>query len=171
MTRPVLLRWEGDGFTPANAYHAKRADQMFVVGELYAMAEHADRSGDSHRHYFASLKEGWLNLPQHLQERFPSPEHLRKWALIKAGFFDSRTLVLQSADDAKRVAAFMEPKDEFAVVTVDGATITEFTAKSQSYAAMGKRAFQESKDRVLDVVSDLIEISRAELERNAGKAA
>lgn len=171
MSKPVLCRWEGDGFTPANAYHAKRADQMFVVGELYAMAEHADRSGDSHRHYFVSLKEGWLNLPQHLQERFPSPEHLRKWALIKAGFFDSRSLVCASKAEAQRVAAFMRPVDEFAVVTVDGATVTQFTAKSQSFRAMGKSAFQESKSKVLDVVADLVDVSRAELERNAGKAA
>ncbi|PWJ81558.1 hypothetical protein C7441_11090 [Pseudaminobacter salicylatoxidans] len=167
---PILFQWMGDCFIPANPHQAKRADEIYVIGETYRLTEAADRSGESHRHYFAQIKECWLQLPEY-HDRFPSTEHLRHYALIKAGYHDSHSVVLETPEDAVRVAAFMEPTDEFAVIVVHECTVTRFTAKSQSYRAMDRKTFQESKDRTLDVISKMIGVTRKELAKNAGMAA
>lgn len=171
MTAPPLpFRWEGDGFKPLPRF-AKECDRHFVVGEVYQLVEHHARSQNSHNHYFASLHEAWLNLPEHLGERFPSAEHLRKFALIKAGYADERSIVASSKAEALRLAAFLRPMDEFAIVTVSEAVVTVYTAKSQSHKAMGKTVFQQSKDAVLGIVSAMISTAPSTLSAHAGRAA
>ena len=110
----------------------------------------------SHDHFFASVQEAYNNLPEDLADDFASPEHLRKWALIKAGYRDERSIVASSKAEALRIAAFIRPMDEFSVVVVREATVTQLTAKSQSLRAMGKVEFQRSKDAVFDVLAKLI---------------
>jgi protein gp37 len=68
-------------------------DAEFVVGDVYQMVVQEQRSMRSHAHYFASVNEAWLNLSESDAERFPSVEHLRKFALIRTGFANSRQLV------------------------------------------------------------------------------
>lgn len=173
MGKAALFRYEGEGeLRAAGPYHVKLADELYVVGELYRLSEaSAERSSESHRHYFAAIAEGWKNLPEIFAERLVTPEHLRKYALIKAGYADSHSIACSSKAEAQRIAAFIEPIDEFAVITVDQATVTRWTAKSQSYKAMGKKVFGESKQAVLDVIAALIDVSVADLKRNSGKAA
>ncbi|WP_216073446.1 hypothetical protein, partial [Acinetobacter baumannii] len=72
----------------------------------------------SHNHEFAWLHEAWHSLPERYAEQFPSSEHLRKYALIQAGYSNSHSLVCGSKAEALRLAAFIRPMDEFAVVTV-----------------------------------------------------
>lgn len=143
----------------------------YMVGDTYTLIEHLERSSASHAHYFASVNDGWMNLPEEHAERFPSAEHLRKFALIRTGYSDSHTLVCSSKAEALRVAQFMRPIDEFAVVTVQGTTVTRFTAKSQSYRAMGREDFQKSKDAVLDYIAGLIGVTSQALASTEGKAA
>ena len=114
------------------------------------------RSKVSHDHFFASVEEAFKNLPEDLKDDFASAEHLRKWALIKAGFRDERSIAASSKADALRIAAFIKPMDEFAVVVVREAMVTQYVAKSQSLRAMGKAEFQRSKDAVFDVLAQLI---------------
>lgn len=170
MDAPVIYQWTGEAMVP-QARFARLCDRQFVVGEHYRLVPHEDRSAASHRHFFAAVNDAWENLPEHLAERFPTSEHLRKWALIKAGFRDERTLVAASKAEAQRLAAFVRPMDDFAVVVVSEATVTVYTAKSQSVRAMGKAAFQASKDGVLSVLSEMIGVPPATLARNAGMAA
>lgn len=170
MSASIPFRWEGDSFVPATGF-ARRCDELFVVGQVYRLAEQEDRSAASHRHYFACINTAWENLPEAAAGQFPSPEHLRKFALIKAGYADSRTLVASSKAEAVRLAAFVRPLDTFAVVAVSEATVTVWTARSQSAKAMGKRDFQESKDRVLDIIAGLIGTDPATLSAQAGQAA
>ena len=148
-----------------------RCNAEFVVGQLYRLDEIHDRSANSHRHFFAELHEAWKNLPEREAERFQTSEHLRKYALIRCGYADHRQIVCASKAEAQRVAAFIKPMDEYAVVTVSEAVVTVYTAQSQSMKAMGRKAFQESKTAVLDYVAALIGVSRDELKQNAGKAA
>jgi hypothetical protein len=61
--------------------------------------------------------------------------------------------------------------DEYALVSVSGATVVVLTAQSQSYKAMGKVKFNESKAAVLNVLADVIGVSPHELSINSGKAA
>lgn len=144
----------------------KLADRDFTIGEAYHLEVVEERSAKSHRHYFASLNEAWQNLPDTALERLPTSEHLRKFALIKTGYHDSKSIVASSKAEAQRLAAFVRPAEEFVIITVEGATVTVFTAKSQSQKAMGKEMFQASKDAVLSYVSDLIGVDRQELEHS-----
>lgn len=154
---PTLpCQWDGEHFIPAGAQWARVADRHFVVGQIYPLEVREDRSGVSHRHYFAAIHEAWQNLPEDVAERFPTSEHLRKYALIKAGFRDERSVVCGSKAEAQRVAAFIKPIDDYAVVVSQDAVVVIFTAKSQSVKAMGKADFQRSKDAVLDILAGLI---------------
>lgn len=163
---PCSFIWDGECMTPSSRSMALLADKYYTVGERYTLIPHEQRSADSHRHYFASIHEAWLNLPENYADRLPTAEHLRKWALIKAGYFDSRSIVETSKAQAQRLAAFMKPMNDFAVVTIDGCTVTVYTAKSQSMRAMGKAEFQRSKNAVLDVIAGMVGVSVDSLTRS-----
>jgi hypothetical protein len=94
-----------------------------------------------------------------------SPEHLRKYALVKAGYHDKRSIVCSSRAEALRLASFIRPMDDFAVIGTNGPVVTVLTAKSQSMKAMGRKEFQASKDAVLNVLAEMIGTTREALER------
>jgi hypothetical protein len=162
--------WNGENFTPAGSHWARLADKHFVVGQVYPLEVREDRSQKSHSHYFASINEAWQNLPEDVAERFPTSEHLRKFALIKAGYADERSIVCASKAEAQRIAAFVRPLDDFAIVAAREAVVCVWTAKSQSVRAMGRQDFQRSKDSVLDIIAGLIGTTPGALAQ-AGKAA
>lgn len=168
---PILFRWQGDGFTPLTPRAAAACDEHYVVGQVYRLVEQQDRSQASHNHYFAAITEAWRNLPDAVAEQFPTAEHLRKFALIKAGYADSRQIVASSKAEAVRLAAFIRPLDEYGIVTVSDAVVTHWTARSQNMRAMGKKDFEASKQAVLDLVAGMIGVTRDQLSANAGQAA
>jgi len=154
---PMPMKWDGSAMVPLQP---KRAGSFYEAGKTYVLTEHKDRSQSSHNHEFGWLHEAWMNLPEDmLTERFPTAEHLRKWALIRAGYSDSHTITCGSKAEALRIAAFIKPIDEFAVVVVTEATVTRYTAKSQSRRAMGAAEFQRSKTLIMDVVAKLLGVS------------
>lgn len=163
---PIIWEYDGGALRPATPFMARLAEQHFSDGERYRMVEEQERSGVSHRHFFASVNEAWTNLPEHLAERFPSSEHLRRYALIKAGFFDSTSFTASSKAEAGRLASFIRPADEFQIVTVSEATVTRYVARSQSMKAMGKADFQRSKEAVLDIISAMIGTDAAALNQS-----
>lgn len=168
---PIVLRYDGEGvFSPASKYWAQLADRHYVIGAEYRLIPHEHRSVNSHNHYFASIADAWQNLPAELAVQFPSPDALRRFALIKAGFCDQHTFVCSSKAEALRLAAFIKPVDEYAVVVAKEATVIRYTAKSQSMKAMGKEEFQRSKDSVLGIVSEMLGTSVKALEGNTGKS-
>ena len=171
MTAPIPMRWDGDAMIPLPNF-ARQADGAYVIGEVYPMVPHEDRSRKSHDHYFVLVGEAWENLPEAMSGRWPTAEHLRKWALIRAGYRDERSIVCRSKKEANRLKAFIRPMDDYAVVLAQEAVVTVYTAKSQSMRAMGKRVFQESKDAVLGVLADLIgvEVSVLVHQQSAGGA-
>src|SRR5690606_27888578 len=120
------------------------------------LVEHHDRSEASHNHYFASIANAWNTLPDHLLAEYPTAEHLRKKMLVKCGYADERSIVCASKAEAERIAAFIKPMDEYAVVIHREAVVKVFTAQSQSMKAMGKREFQESKESVLAAIDNLL---------------
>lgn len=165
---PLAFQWDGEAMIPR---HPRLADKHFVVGEVYTIEVREDRSAASHRHYFAALNEAHASLPEHISERFPTMDHLRKYALIKAGYRDERSHACSSKAEALRFAAFVQPMDSFAFITTDGPLVTVFTAKSQSVRAMGKQAFEASKTAVLDYIASLIGHTAGTLERHTSEAA
>jgi len=169
-TIPMPMRWTGESLEPVGRFK-RDADRSFVIGQVYRMAEIEERSAKTHNHFFACLHDAWLNLPEDQAERFPTEDHLRKFALIKCGFGDSRQLVASSRAEALRIAAFARPCDEYALVTVDGSVVTIWTAQSQSMKAMGAKIFQASKQAVLDYVAGLVGVSADDLAKHGGQAA
>jgi len=168
---PIRFIWMGDGFTPAAAYYQKLADEHYVIGEKYTLVEHHSRSANTHNHFFAQVADSWGNLPDHLLPEYQSPEMLRKKALIRKGFCDERSIVCASKAEALRVAAFIKPMDDYAIVIASEAVVKVLTAKSQSHKAMGAKAFAESKQAVFDFIDDLLTVKRGSTEQNAGQAA
>lgn len=162
--------WDGEAMQVI-ARHQRIADKQFVIGQRYRLDISEERSPSSHSHFFAAVSEAWKNLPEDEAERFPTGEHLRKYALIRAGFADQRSIVCASKAEAQRVAAFIKPCDEFALVTAVERVVTIYTAKSQSFRAMGKADFQASKEAVLEVLAAMVGVKSEALSENAGRAA
>lgn len=161
--RPLPFQWTGEAMQPTRGF-ARLADKAYVVGEVYTLVEaDASRSQASHRHYFAAVYDAWLNLPELDAERFPTVEHLRKYALIRAGYCDTREIVCSSKAEAVRLGAFVKPMDPYALVTVKDACVRVYTAKSQAPKAMGPKVFKESKDAVLEILAGMIEVSKDQL--------
>lgn len=167
MTTPIMMQWDGEAMVPASPYWEARADKQFVIGETYKMVEHHDRTEATHNHYFASIANAWRTLPDELISEYPSAEHLRKKMLVKCGYADERSIVCASKADALRVAAFIKPMDEHAVVTAREAVVRVYTAQSQSMKAMGRQEFQQSKQAVLEEIDKLLGVEHGETARAA----
>ena len=167
---PIIYEWMGDTMTPLPRFRAL-CDRTFTVGETYTMAEVSEASAATRNHFFAALHDAWQNLPEEEATRFPSPEALRKYALIQCGYRDERSIVCATKAEALRVGTFVRPFDEYAVVVVREAVVLVLTAKSQSTRAMGRDEFNQSKQAVLDFVAAMIHVSPAQLAVNAGQSA
>lgn len=165
---PLVCRWDGESFIPNRP---KLADKHFVVGMDYPLIVHEERSTNSHKHYFAAIHECWKNLPETLADEYSTSEKLRKHALIKAGYADKQSIVCSNRTEALRLAAFIRPIDDYAIVTVNGTVVTRYTAQSQSARAMGGKVFQDSKQAVLDIVSAMIGVTPDALSSNTAQAA
>lgn len=168
MLPPLAFRWDGEVLQP---HHSKVVDRNLVVGQSYTFVEHQQRSVKSHDHFFAVVHDAWLNLPEEMALRWPSEDHLRRFALIRAGYCTQREIVCASRAEAVRWAAEMTKASEFAVVEATGPVVTIFEAKSQSMRAMGKQAFEDSKGKVLDVLAGLIGTDPTTLRQQAARAA
>jgi hypothetical protein len=169
--RPIRFQWDGEVFVPASRFWARVCDRQLVVGQEYMLEEYYERSDRSHRHYFACIREAWKNLPETIATKFPTPEHLRKRALIGTGFYTEAVLVAANNTEAMRILQFMRARDEFSVFSLNDDTIVERRAISQSRREMGGKQFKESKDAVLDYCSNLVGIDVTTLKKNADRAA
>lgn len=167
---PIEFFWNENHVMVPMQRFAKLADKQFVVGEIYTMVVEEQRSANSHRHYFACVKEAWNNLPEDKVARYPTPEHLRKWALIRCHYYDEKTIVCSSADQADAIVALTEMLDQFAVIIVKGKIVKIFKAKSQSVENMKKEEFERSKQDVLALLADVISVPQKDLEKQARQA-
>lgn len=161
MDRPLTFNWDGECLKPC---HPRVADKHLVVGERYTLIGYEERSTVSHRHEFAWLHNAWHTLPEALADLYPTPEHLRKRALIEAGFYTEQAVDAGSHAAALRVAAAFRSREEFSLVIVRGPIVIIRTAKSQSRRSMDKDEFQRSKQAIIDVITDMVGVSQDELE-------
>jgi hypothetical protein len=166
MTAPVIFEWDGEVMKPLARFQ-KLCDRQYVVGRQYYLIVQEERSRASHNQYFAAIQDAWDNLPEVHAGRWPTTEHLRKWALVQAGYRVEKTIVAKTKADALRISAFVQSIDEYAVVLVRGNTVAHYTAKSQSMTAMDKKEFQQSKQAVLDVLDHLLGLDRGTLARQS----
>jgi hypothetical protein len=152
MSQVFPMRYLGDGMFRCLRTKSLDIEPQSVHG--WQMAEH--RSAKSHDHFFAIINEAWKNLPEDLADDFPSSEHLRKWALIKAGFCTEAKIVCANNDTALTLVSEVKAMDKFALIAIDGKLVTIWRAASQRKDAMGKAEFQEAKERALHIISELI---------------
>lgn len=170
MSAPITFRWDGEAMAPLPR-HAAECDRTFVVGQAYRLAEYQDRSLATHNHEFAWLNEAWKNLPESLADLYPTAEHLRKRALIDAGFYDEVIVDAGTQAAAIRVASAFRTREEFSLVITRGPAVVLRTAKSQSRRSMNRAEFQASKIAIMDVISAMVGVSSEDLSRHAGRAA
>jgi hypothetical protein len=164
MSKPITFLWTDNGvMVPFGIGMSKKADEEFTVGEYYRLVELEERSRATHAHYFATLHDMWMSLPEHIrieEDWAESEDTLRKFALIKTGFYDEKVYACETAGEAKRVAKWVVPAD-YAIIIVKGNLVRVFTAKSQSYKAMPEKGqFQRSKEAVLNFVADILALPK-----------
>jgi hypothetical protein len=167
---PLEFQWSGAVMVPLQSHLALkyyRTDQVYTLGHF------EERSGASHKHQFAWLRAAWATLPDHLAEDFPTPEHLRSYALIRAGYCNTYTLVCDTEADAQRFAAFLIDMHDFDVVRWRGRTVKRWVAKSQKLKRKGGKdgmdavEFYQSKEAILEVIKRLLGVDDIEDLRSA----
>ncbi len=137
--RRLELAWDGEAFWPLSADRLL-AREVYGQGEIVAFSEAKDRSSPSHRHYFASLREAWVNLPEGYAERFAT-----EGAPTQVGADPHRLLPEPAPSSAAqeprpdRSPPSSRSNDAYALVSLEGRTIWHLTAMSQSLEAMDHR--------------------------------
>ena len=168
----MLLRaeWDGDALKPTARFR-DAANRFFVVGLVYTVDADEPHSDAGRRAFFAELRSLWNNLPENLDSDYPTPEHLRKRALIKCGYYTSNSVVLKTDDEARVVAGIMKPLDEFSVVVVRGNVVTVYRAKSTKQRnvdghGMTKEEWDQAKKDVLAMLHALVGVAASEARKN-----
>jgi len=168
--RPVVFIWNGEQMIPLPRFK-RLCDQQFAINEEYPLAILEGRSLASHNHYFAWLHEAFDNLAEEYAQEFPTPEHMRAWALVQAGYATESNFVLDTAKDARQMAIALRKTSPLAVIKVSGNVVKHFEAESQSMATMKKDRFEESKAKVIEIVAAMARTTPRELKKNAGRSA
>lgn len=171
MSALMTYRWTGEAMEPLHRFH-NAANAEFVIGETYDLEVIEPQSARSRNHQFAWLREAWLNLPETLADQYPTVDHLRKRALIAAGFYDEQIIDAGTRAAALRVAAGVRarPGEAFSVVFVRDVFVIIRTAKSQSQRAMKTAEFQASKTAILETVAEMIGVSPDQLSRSSHRS-
>lgn len=187
-TYPVVFRWlevdviDGDGIVHrqmamvALPRYGNVCKRQFEAGEEYVLAPIEERLMASHRQFFAAIRDGFMNLPEKIAERWPTDTHLRRWLLIETGYFDEKEFDCPDEKFARRLATFIRTEDEYARISVhrpsgqgDSWRVIVRRAKSQAVPAMKKQEFEASKKDVLDLLEHLTSVPRGTLKREAGR--
>lgn len=147
---------------PERRYHNVCARQ-FADGGEYTLAPVEQRSMASHSHFFAAMKGYFDNLPEKIAERWPTPDHFRKWLLVECGWFDEKEFDMASEKHAKALGTFIRTEDEYARIVVRGTKVVVRRAKSQALAAMGKDDFQKSKQDVLELAEQFVGVTPSKM--------
>lgn len=170
----IVFTWRtdiADGAMVPLARFAMDCEKQFVNGHRYRLAEIEHASDKSRRFYFASIDEAWSNLPESMLGRWPTPTHLRRWALIQAGFCNQRVYACANREEALRLAPFVATMDFYAVVIPKDDVVMVFTAQSQRRSNMKKKVFQESSQKVLEIVWNLVGLTPEEAAPHVARAA
>lgn len=164
-----LVRMQRDGYTMVVLPRWRALfDRMYAEGEIFDMEGIKPRNMSSHRHYFASVKTAWDNLPEEKMREYPSPEHLRKRALIVTGYCTIRDHICETEEQANSFQAFLGGLLEYDFVERKGNIVRVYSPRSQSEHAMDGDEFRKSKRDVLDALARLLGTSTNRL-HDAGK--
>lgn len=169
MTQPprrFRMQWRDGAFLPHNSM-MDHCYSTFKEGQIVTFEVYEEISDKNRSHWHACVAEAWKNLPEQ-DERFPTPESLRKWSLIRGGYCTENSVVCDTPEQAATIAAFMGNSEGVIIVVRDN-VVKRFTAKSTK--SMSKDEFQKAKTESLDIIAELIRVKRTRLEANAGRSA
>ncbi len=159
--KPVAI-WDGEAFRPEDRFQWQ-CQQDYVVGEKYQFEALPMRSIASHNHFMAAVDDVWKNLREDESKRFPSPTHLRRWALVETGYCTEKITVYDTAKDARQAAAGIRARDPYVVMQVKGNILYEWEPLSQKILQMDPVTFQKSKTDVLDLLASMIGVRQKQL--------
>lgn len=151
---PDRITIDGREWVGADAYDA-------VLGKL----QEKQRSQAEHNHQFAAVHDLYENLPiNHAGAPYAaSADAFRKHGLIATGYCDVSTLDFASPASALKsapvIAAMARKAHGYALVIARGPLVVCSTPHSQSFKAMGKERFQQSKADVLVWAETLLGIA------------
>src|SRR5262245_53608357 len=168
MSTSALWHWDGEAMRPADLERAKRT---YRVGRRYRLLDD-ERSKESHDHFFAVVRYAFANLRE--GHPFKDEDHLRKWALIRRGYYTTTPILLPSAAEAERyadIARMIAEEDEHIEVVVDGPLVTIVRPDSQALAAMGGKRFNEVKQAVVQHLAHMLDVDAEDLVRISREAA
>lgn len=157
------FRYEGGGM-----FRCLRPGQIKLEpGSVAGWQQVEHRSSESHRHLFAVIADVWGTLPEGYAEEWSSPEALRKWCLVKIGHCTTSKIVCANNQAAVDLVIAARSLDAYAVVTLDGKIVTISQAKSIAGNKVKRAEFQQIKDKVFDVLSELVGTDAATLAKEA----
>lgn len=164
---PVVYRWQqvevtnpDDGtLSRAHAHvpvarYRKMAANQFADGEEYPLIKLQPRDMRSHNHYFAAVGDAFDNLPEAIAARFPTAEHLRKWALIETNWFDEKEWTFEgrgAKEQARKLGTFIRAEDEYArikTVQVDGGPDNREQALDDALEVWTSNGATEERERM-----------------------
>lgn len=166
---PIGFISDGRALIPLDRFRTL-FQRQFRVGEEYTMMPTADRSSKAQGLYFKCIKVAFENLPERWQRRhggpghnslarFPTETHLRRWCLIQEGFALHREIPCRDEDAAKVLVETLRDMDPYCVIQRRGDVLSVWLALSQDKHTMGKDMFQQSMDKVLGRLANMLDVS------------
>lgn len=153
----IRLRYAGEGqFEPTGIAVSTLLDKTLVIGECYRFDIYHDRSESFHRKYFAAIADSWEHLREPWNVMLPSPEHLRKYALCKAGWCDVATIVSKSKEEVVNTINSVKLLDTYCLAIPSGNVLTIYKARSQARSYQDARDFYETAVKVFHVIGEMI---------------
>lgn len=142
-------------------------ERQFDLNGAYALGPVDGVGGTSRAPLFIESEKAWENLPEE-DTRFPSPEHIRHMALVKAGWAHHTQAIMDTPKDAKDHAKGLRKVAEYAVIVVKGCVVDCWIPKSIASGQITGAEWKVVKPKALDWIATLARTTRKELEENAG---
>lgn len=163
--RPVIFTCLDDySMVPQTRFNSL-CSRQFVPGEEYALAPIDEVSQHDRGGLFAAVRAAWENLSEEFDGKFPTVEHLRKWALIEVGHHTQAEYALATKEDAEKMALAARRLDEYARIAIHEQVVVIRTAKSIAAHAIKSVEFKALKKKVLDLVGSMSNSTAADLDR------
>lgn len=157
ISQMIRLRYAGEGSFEATSKSTQELlDRQLVVGEAYRIDIYHERSEKFHAKYFAVIADAWEHLPEAWAALLPSPEHLRKYALIKAGWCEVVTFPMKSKEDAIRAINTAKFFDAYCLATASANVLTVYKARSQRKSYQSAVEFKEIAGKVFHIIGEMI---------------
>lgn len=128
--------------------------RQYADGEEYALGPVENVPHGSRGGFFVQVRETWNSLPED-DERYPTQEHLRKRALVAAGWASHAQYVMETPKDARQMAQALRRADEYAVIKMGGNVVEVWTAKSIAGGQITAEEWKDVKPRALAFLARL----------------